>query len=422
MRILVYYLVLVLVISSQCFASQSNWPDWRGPDHNRVAQQGDYPVDWSPETIQWKVEIPGRGYSTPVVWDNNIFLTTGAQGQDTAMALDLAGNELWQTQLGAEVEGRHRNATGSNSSATTDGNAVFVFFKSGNFAALELDGTIRWQRNLFEQFGADDRFWDFGTSPALTQEHVVMAQMHDGDSWVAAFDKATGEVAWKVSRNYETPRENRQGYTTPIVFSHEGTEALLVWGAEHLTAHDAANGNVIWLSGGFNPENSAYWPAVASPAISGDIAVVPFGRADRRQGRLHGVRMGGTGNVTETHRLWKRDDTGSFIPTPVAYNGHVYLLHDLGHLECIDPETGQSLWSAEFPQGRGAFYTSPLIAGGHLYAARDSGIFYVVSLGDDGFEVVFEIDMEEKIIASPIALDNRILIRTESHLYCIGNE
>lgn len=421
MRILVTCLTLYLiVIALPSAVADANWPRWRGPNCNGSVTSGHYPATWDPANVLWKTEVPGKGFSTPIVWDEKIYLTTGAEGQDTVLAFDGTGQQLWQRQLGPEVAGKHRNGSGSNPSATTDGSAVFVVFKSGNFAAIETDGTVRWKTNLFERYGEDNRFWDFGTSPVLTKKDVVMAHMHDGDSWLAAFDKVTGQVSWKVPRNYETPTEGRQGYSTPIVFSHEGTEAILVWGAQHLTAHDAANGKLIWSCGGFNPDEARYWPSVAGPVISGTVAVVPCGRADRGQPRLHGIKLGGSGDVTETHRLWQRDDTGSFIPTPGAHDGRVYVIGDRGDIHCIDPRTGKTIWSGTFPRGKGNFYASPLIAGGHLYAAREGGMFYVIKLGDK-FEIVSEIDMKDQIIASPIAVSDRLLIRTGQYLYCIGD-
>lgn len=422
MKTLTFLLTSMLVLAPHAVADPAHWANWRGPDQNGVAAKGEYPLAWSPDAVLWKTDIPGKGFSTPVVWDKTIYMTTGAEGKDTVVAVDWSGNVLWQTPLGAEVRGRHQNASGSNSSPVTDGSGVFVVFKSGTLAALELDGKIRWQTNLFERFGRDDRFWDFGSSPALTKTSVIMAQMHDGESWVAAFDKTTGDLSWKVSRDFRTPTENSQSYNTPIVFSHEGKEALLIWGAERLTAHDAADGQTLWSCGKFNPENTGYWPAVASPVICGDVAVVSFGRADRRQPRLHGVKLGGSGDVSETHRLWMRSDIGSFVPTSAAFNEKVYVLSDRGELECIDPATGKKIWGGVIPDGRGSFYTSPLIAGGHLYAARETGIFYVVKLNYDGFEVISTIDMKDRIIASPIALLDRLLIRTEKHLFCIAGK
>ena len=150
---------------------------------------------------------------------------------------------------------------------------------------------------MFKQYGKDNRFWDFGTSPSLTKRDVVVAHMHDGESWVAAFDKVTGRARWKVPRNYETPTEGRQAYTTPIVFSHQGMEALLVWGAHHLTAYHAADGALLWSCGHFNPTGQRLWPSVASPVIAGDVAVVPCGRADRGLRGVHDLARISYGSV-----------------------------------------------------------------------------------------------------------------------------
>ncbi|NQV34880.1 MAG: PQQ-binding-like beta-propeller repeat protein, partial [Phycisphaeraceae bacterium] len=361
-------LVLVIFIATLSAAAEINWPRWRGPDTNGTMTSGDYPVTWDPDKVLWKTDVPGKGTSTPIVWNNRIYLTTGTKKSDTVLALDGSGQPLWQRQLGSETAGKHQNASGSNPSPVTDGSAVFAFFKSGNFAALEVDGSVRWQTNLFERYGKDERYWDFGTSPVLTKKAVVMVHMHEGDSWLAAFDKVTGDVSWKVARNYKTATEGRQGYSTPIVFSHKGTEALLVWGGHRLTAHDAVDGKIIWSCGDFNPDGTRMWPSVASPMIAGQVAVVPCGRDDRRQPRLHGIKMGGSGDVTATHRLWKRTDTGPFIPCPTVDEGRAYVICDRGRMDCINPVTGESFWTGQFPKSSSKFYASPLIAGGHLYA------------------------------------------------------
>ncbi len=422
MKKLTKCLLFFITITTPLLGNETNWSRWRGPHNTGSIASGAYPIKWDLESDQviWKIDIPGKGFSTPIVWNQTIYLTTGTEGLDTVLAFDWSGHQVWKKQLGPETEGKHKNGSGSNPSAVTDGKAVFVFFKSGNFAAIDLDGSIRWQANLFERYGKDERYWDFGTSPVLTKKYVVIVEMHDGESWLAAFDKVTGELKWMVSRNYETPREGSQGYTTPIVFSHNGIEALLIWGGQHLTAHDAVDGKTIWSCGNFNPKETPNWPVVASPVISGEIAVVPYGRADRGQPRLHGIKLGESGDVTETHRLWKRDDIGSFIPTPVEYKGRVYLISDRGEINCINPLTGEDVWSGTFPKGKGNFYSSPLIAGDHLYAAREDGIIFVIKL-EDKFEIISEINMKDRIIASPIAISGRLLIRTNSHLFCIGN-
>jgi outer membrane protein assembly factor BamB len=246
-----------------------------------------------------------------------------------------------------------------------------------------------------------------------------MARMHHGESWLAAFDKTTGKMRWKVARNYNTPTECDHGYTTPLVIDHRGTEAMLVWGAQHVTVHDTAQGKLLWSCGGFNPDSEAMWPVIASPVIAGDIAVVAFGRNDRRNPRLHGIRIGGQGDVTVTHRIWSRTDTGTFVPTPAEYQGRIYLVRDRGEVECISPDTGKALWSHSLPRSRSAFYASPLIAGGNLYAAREDGVVFVAKI-DDEFELLAENHMNEKVIASVVSASNRLFIRGEHHLFCVG--
>lgn len=401
--------------------AQADWPRWRGPKDNGSTEGGSYPVKWDVEKVLWKARLPGRGCSTPIVWKERIYLTGPANGLDAVLAFDWSGKPLWQTTLGPEDPGKHRNGSGSNPSAVTDGKGVFVYFKSGTLAALEFDGTVRWQTNLVARFGPANLYWDYGTSPVATEKDVVMARMHEGESWLAGFDKNTGQMRWKVARNYETPQEGDHGYTTPFLIEHRGKPALLVWGGLHLTAHDANDGKLLWFCGDFNPEGKSMWAEVASPVVSGDIAVVPTGRNDRGQPRLHGIRLGGSGDVTKTHRVWKREDTGTFVPTPVEYKGRVYLLRDRGEVECIDPKTGKTIWSDALPKERSNYYASPAIAAGNLYAVREDGVVFVARV-EKGFELLAENKMNDRVIASPVAVANRLLIRGEQHLFCIASE
>jgi len=408
--------LIILVAGFTSADTQSNWPRWRGPRDNGSTELGTYPVKWDATTnLLWKTPLPGKGCSTPIVWNNRIFLTAPVDGQDTVLAYDWSGKQLWQTKVGTERPGKHRNGSGSNPSPTTDGKGIFAYFKSGNLAALDLDGKLRWKANLLERFGEDTLYWDYGTCPVLTEKDVVATMMHHGESWLAAFDKRTSELHWKVSRNYETPAEGDNSYATPILIKHQGKEALLVWGAEHLTAHAAADGKVLWSCGDFNPEAKKNWPTVGSPVIAGEIVVVPYGRGTR----LHGIKLGGNGDVTATHRSWKREDTGTFVPTPAEYQGRVYLVRDRGEVECIDPLTGKTLWSDALPKHSNSYYSSPAVADGKIYAAREDGVVFVAR-ADKKFEVLAENDMGERIIAAPVPVSNRLLLRGEKHLFCIA--
>ena len=412
-------LLLFSVTAMPMFAVDSSWPNWRGPYGNGCAAPGKYPTKWNVESVRLKKGIPGKGISTPVVWKNRIYLTTVVRDKDSVLALSKAGKVIWTRSVGKARAGKHPKSSGSNSSPVTDGELIYAFFKSGTLVALDLDGEIRWSLSLFDRYGADLRFWDFGTSPVLTNNDVILAEMHDGDSWLAAFDKKTGQERWKVSRNFETPKEGSHGYATPQVFTYEGKEAILVWGALHVTIHDASSGKLLASYGGFNPEGKPLRPAVASTLICDGMVIVPFGSSDHRWHSLHGILLGAQSAAQTSRFAWERKDTGAFVPTPAVYRDRVYLLRDRGEIECIDPKTGKTIKSGVLPRGRGKYYASPLIAGDHLYAAREDGTVFVVSLKNE-FEVVSIQAMNEKIYASPIAVSSSLVIRTVSNLYCIG--
>lgn len=399
---------------------QADWPSWRGPESTGSTNVGTYPLRLDEQSLLWRAELPGKGCSTPIVSNKTVYVTAPINGKDALLAMDWSGRQQWGTVFGTETAGKHRNGSGCNASPATDGDAVFVYYKSGTLAAVNLDGTVRWQTDLVERFGPDERFWDHGTSPVLTKRHVVMARMHAGDSWLAAFDKETGDMAWKVPRNYPSPQEGDQCYTTPLVVQYDGKEALLVWGAQHVTIHAAASGKVIWSCGNFNPDSIRLWPAIASPVILGDMAVICHGRNDRGDPRLHGIRLAGNGDVTATSHIWQRDDIGSFVPTPAVFGQRVYLLRDRGEVECIDPDTGKTVWSDALPKGRSNYYASPLIAAGNLYAAREDGTVFVASIADNQFKLVSENELGEPVIGSPVPAANRILIRGQEHLFCFG--
>jgi len=404
-------------------AARGEWPDWRGPNGNGSITSGRYPVKWDASSVAWKVALPGKGTSTPVVRDARIYVTTPDDGQDAVLAFDFAGKEIWRTRLGAATAPKHRSlASSCNASPVTDGRGLFVYFKSGHLAALEFDGKVRWKINLVERFGLEQLFWDQGTSPVATDRHVVVARMHSGESWLAGFDKATGELRWQQPRNYKVPTENDNGYATPVAFQHEGQPALLQWGADHLTAHAAADGKVLWSAGGFNPQSTGYWPGIATPAIAGNIAVIPVGRDDRAgQARLYGIRLGGRGDVTATHRAWKREDLGVFVATPVEYKGRIYLLRHRGEVVCLDPANGKTLWTGALPEHRTPYYASPVIANGLLYAAREDGMVFVARV-EERFEMLGENAMGERIVATPVPVANRLFLRGDNHLFCVESK
>lgn len=403
----------------QFCVTAGDWTNWRGPDQTLSTTHGSYPKALKDQNIAWKRKLPGKGTSVPIVVAERIFLTSPSSGEDAVLAFDLAGRELWQTKLGPEDRPKHRTlASSGNASPVTDGQSLFVYFKSGHFASLDLNGKVRWKTNLVEQFGRDQLFWDQGTSPVLTDQHVIMTRMHGGPSWIAAFDKNTGALVWKVDRNYKAPTENDNGYSTPMIFEHDGKPALLLWGADRLTAHAAADGRLLWEVDGFNQKGTGFWPAIATPAIVGEVAVVPVGRDDRGQAEVHGVALRPGGEAKTGRRLWTREDTGVFVPSPAAASGKVFLLRHRGEIVCLDPQTGKTIWTGSLPEHRTPYYASPVIANGTLFAAREDGMLFSAAVAEK-FEVLGELALGERIVATPVPSKDRLIIRGDEHLFCL---
>ena len=406
-KILLFFALITTLVSA------ANWPRWRGPNDLGSTKEGRYPANLSDsKNLAWKLALPGKGCSTPVVWEKRIFITGPKEGQDTVSAITWNGEIAWHKSLGKERGGKHLNGSGSNPSCVTDGSLLFAYFKSGNFGALTFEGKMLWKKNLMS-YGKDTLFWDFGTSPILTKKHVIMALMRKGNSWLVAFEKQTGKVAWQVERNYQTPIEGDHSYATPIVTTQNNREAILVWGAERFTAHDADNGDVLWTCSGFNPQDKKFWVVVSSFVVVNDMAIIPYGRGTR----LAGIKLNGKGDITDTHRKWTLEGKGSFVPSPAAYNGKIYIVRDRGEVLCINPTDGEIKWAGAFPKNRASFYASPTIADGKIYAAREDGTLFVADI-DNGFKLLTENNMGERIIASPVPVNSSLLIRGEKNFFC----
>lgn len=409
----------VLLLFCQGGLYAANWPQWRGPDGTSLALPGNYPTRFSPsENVLWKVELPGVGSSTPAVWEKRIFVTCGIDGEDGVIAYDWNGGELWRETLGPERPGKHKNGSGSNPSPITDGKNLIVYFKSGTVASLTHEGALNWKTNLQEQFGEDTLWWDLGTSPVFAGGNIVIAVMQEGTSYIVALDPGDGKVVWKVDRTFPVQKESGQSYTTPYLTTIDGRETLVIWGADHLTGHDPKDGKTLWTCGGFNPEDKAMWRVIASPGFVDGIAVVPYGRTKYTAG----VKLGGSGDITAEARLWERNDLGADCPTPVGRDGKVYLLSDRGEVHCLDAKTGKDLWRGMIPRASASYYSSPILAGDLLYAAREDGTVAVIRVGEDGMELLSQNEMGERIAASPVPVGDRLLLRGVEHLFCLGTK
>jgi outer membrane protein assembly factor BamB len=423
-------LLTTLTLSLAATVSAGDWTNWRGPTFNGVAEDGNYPVKWSAtENVKWSIPLPGPAGSTPVVIGDRIILTSPKDGLNAVICLDRHGKTLWETTVGPERPGKHKKGSGSNPSPVTNGKLVYVYYKSGDLACLDLNGKIVWQENLQKRFSPDTLWWDLGTSPVLTDKYVVVAVMQSqenrdgpgqsGESYLAAFEQETGKVAWKVSRELGAPVEAGHSYSTPLVIHRDGREELVVLGADHATGHDAATGKELWRMGGrkLNPGQNGNFRSISGPVIDSGFVIAPYARGDS----LTAVRLGGSGNVTDTHIAWMEESgAGSDVPTPVAKDGRVYIVRDKGaEVICRDVKTGDVIWSRPLEKNRLAYSSSPVLAGDKLYVTREDSVTFVLSAKDG--EVLAKNELNgEFIVATPVLVDDQILIRTFEKLYCIG--
>ncbi|MEI8367184.1 MAG: PQQ-binding-like beta-propeller repeat protein [Planctomycetia bacterium] len=419
------FALLVAALAPLSPAGAENWPNWRGPALDGVAAGTGFATSWSPEShVAWKVTLPGLGASTPAVWGDAIVLTCAIDGNDAAICFDRAGKERWRRSLGAEKPGKHAKATGCNPSPVTDGKHVWVYFKSGELAALDLaTGAVAWRDNLQERFGEDTLWWDLGTSPVLTRDAVVVAVMQTGPSYLAAFGRTDGKLLWKHDRNLDAPEEAAQSYSTPLVVKGEErfgepAEVMFVLGADHVTAHDATDGHELWRVGGLNPAGEKYFRSIASPVVADELVIAPYARGST----LTAVKRGGQGDVTTSHVAWARKDLGADVPTPACQDGKVVVCTDQGKVACLDAPTGKTLWEGELPKNRHAYSASPVLLDGKILVTREDGQSALLAgpaAGAGRFEVVGEGSVGEMTVATPVCVDGRIFLRTHDSLWCI---
>ncbi len=416
----VVIVMTIIALGSTCPA-QSPWPSWRGPNGNGTTTSGNYATKWSEEDgIDWKFPLQGRGASSPILLDNRLYVTLGRDGLNTLLAIDATSGKLvWERNLGKEKPGKNAKASGSNSSPVTDGKNVFVYFKSGDFAAFSPAGDIVWSLNIQEKYGEDSLWWDLGTSPILTDRAVVVTVMQTGPSFLVALDKATGKELWKADRWLDVREEANQSYTTPTIAKLAAGDAIMTLGADHVTAHSASDGKLLWKLGGFNPANDGYFRSIASPVVVNDLVICPYARGST----VTAVRT--DPKLSDEDRISWKLDFGSDVPTPVVSRGKLFLLGDKGLVSCIKPESGETLWSQQLPKSNRQYSSSPVVANGYLYCVREDATTFVLS--EDGAlvpnsesKVWGENRLSGTAVATPVFANDRIYLRTFEALYCIG--
>ena len=400
-------LLTIWLIGIGSVAVADNWPMWRGPAGDGSSQEASFPTEWSADrNITWKVAFPYPGHSSPIVWDDFVFMTGVDEGSERRMlvALDRTdGRKLWeQTVLTAPLEKVHKLNSRASSTPATDGERVYVSFLDGDsmfIAAYDFDGKRVWSVRP----GPFKSVHGYCSSPVVFEDLLIVNGDHDGDAYLVALNRATGETVWK------TPRENKtRSYCTPIIREIDGRTQMLLSGSKCVASYDPRSGERHWIIDGPTEQ------FVASLVMNEGLVFLTGGFPDKH---IMAIDPTGEGNVTSTHVKWHVERNGvSYVPSPVACGAYFLVTSDGGIGTCYDADSGNVAWQERM--GR-HYSTSLTTAAGLVYFLDDDGVTKVVRPGKT-YEVVAEDDLGEECYASPALSDGQIFIRGAEHLYCIG--
>jgi outer membrane protein assembly factor BamB len=415
--VLTLTLGLALVVS----LSAEDWPQWRGPGLNGVSSEKGLPSRWSTtENVAWKLAMPSRSGSTPIISGNTIFLNVATAmntGELELWAVDRTkGAVTWKRPLGGG-NNQQRKQNMSTPSPVTDGTTVWVMTGTGVLKAFDFKGGELWARDIQKEYGAFGLNWGYASSPLLHDGALYIQVLHgmktDAPSYVFKVDGKSGKTIWKVDRPTDAITESPDAYTTPLLVQVGKTSEVVITGGDIVTGHDPATGKELWRSDGLNPENNPYNRIVASGLVVGDVVI-----ASTRNKPMLALRPGGRGNVTATHRLWSFD-YGPDVPTPVSDGTLLYVLRDNGVLHALDVKTGKVVYGPERLKA-GAYSASPVIADGKIYAiSENEGLTSVIAAGPK-FQVLAENPLDDYCLSSPAISDGQVFIRTDKHLWAIG--
>lgn len=418
-------------------AAQQAWPSFRGAGAAGVSETGEPPVTWDVaggRNVAWSTPIPGLGHSSPVVWGDRVFLTSavplqplgGAAGGAPAVnseeyraaeaktphawrlyCLDRrTGRVLWERTAHEGVPRVKRHAKASQASATpaTDGTRVVTMMGSQGLFAYDMEGRLLWKQDLgrLDVGYVDDPSdeWGPASSPVIHDGLVIVQNDRHKDSYVAAFDLATGAERWRVARD-EMP-----AWSTPVV--HRGARQTLVTNSPRfIRGHDPSTGRELWRI----PDGTQV--KVVTPVVAGDLVIVTGGYPTGGRPIL-GIRAA-TGEVA-----WQLERGSPYTPTPVVYQGILYVCVDNGVLAAYDAGTGRRLYQRRIATEAGGFSASPVAAAGRIYLPSEDGVVYVVRAGRQ-FELLARNDMREMCLASPAVTGDLLLVRTRTQLVALGS-
>jgi len=419
--------------------TSDNWPQWRGPAGQGIAE-GDYPDTWSStENVAWKTEIRGRGHSSPVVWGDRIFLTSNIEGEEipgrlapdhigydlkpgylhpdsvgadyeqrlVVLAVDAnSGELLWERTVfdGPVYDNRHRKNTYASSTIATDGERVYAYFEAEGLHVFDLDGNLVWQ----VWFGGLAKAGlGPGTSPILFGDLlIVQADQEMGDgSFIAGLDRKTGRQVWR------TDRSTRRSWATPILVQtgdEAGSQTVLVAsGAEAVIGYDPATGAELWRT-----EGTRSHPIPSYVAGNGLV----FATAGSQAKVAMAIRP--DPGPDEDRIVWRYNKGTAYVPSPIAYGDYLYLLTDRGIVTCLDAKTGEVVYEGGRVPVPATFTASPVAFGGKILLTSEDGDTFVMRAGPE-HEIIRTNSLDEPVYASPALADGMIFIRGARHLFAI---
>jgi len=417
MKKMVFSVILLSILVSVNAYSNSGsdyWSTWRGPDMTGAAKNANPPLTWSEtENIKWKVEVPGHGLSSPVVWADKIFFLTAIESEkEGAYKFDFVcmdrntGKILWQKTAREEVPHERHHETGSfaSNSVVTDGKYLWASFGSRGVHCYDVDGNHKWSKDL----GKMNKLRSFGegSSAALAGNALIVVMDHEGDSAIYALNKETGDIIWQKSRDEAT------SWATPLPIEVNG-KLQVVTNATNLTrSYDIENGDIIWHCSG-QTRNVVPTPVTGFGKV--------FCISGFRGSALKVIELGRTGDLSGTDAIsWQVDRDTPYVPSPLLYGDKIYFLSgNKPILSCYQAQTGKPNFVAQSLDGASGFYASPVGAADRVYLASQNGITLVIKHSDT-YEVLASNKLDDRFDASPAIVGNELILKGKAYIYCIA--
>lgn len=400
-----------------------NWPTWRGPTGQSTTSETAFPTEWNQkENVHWKVELPDRGNSSPIVWKDKVFITQAIEkeGRRTVMAFNReTGKLLWQSGTVFKSEEKtHKSNPYCAASPVTDGERVIAGFGSAGVYCFDLNGKELWHREL----GKQDHIWGNASSPVIYKNLCIIYHGPGEGSFLVALDKRTGQIEWKVPDLPVNTKGRTDGFkgqepgivgsfATPILLNFQDRDELVMSYHNLLIGYDPITGKKLWSCDGLNPL------VYASP-VWGDQIIVAQGAYF---GNTIAVEPGGSGDVTKSHRRWQLERDKGGVGSGVIKDGRMYHLNSNGLVTCLSLESGETLWSERVPGAgpKSSSWSSMIVAGERIYMLNQSGTMIILKASPD-FEVIAVNSVGNEMTNSTQAMSNGdIFIRTYDHLWCI---